>query len=99
MQSILKVVGIKFRIWILRNQFLEADKLLDFILTKVGYKGTLGEKLKAAGSLFSDINGVWRAHKKRNILAHELEANISKKEAEVLLKIFRKSFSDLGIKV
>ena len=82
-----------------QKSVLEADKLLDFILSKMGYKGSLGEKLKASGALFSDINGVWRAHKKRNILAHELEANVSKKEAITLLDIFRKAFSDLGIKV
>lgn len=74
-----------------------ADKLLDWLLAKRGYSGSLGQKLKAANNLFTDINGVWSAHKLRNKLAHELDANISYKEAKRALNNFEKAFKDLGL--
>ena len=50
-----------------RHTILEADKLLDFALTKKGYTGSLGEKLKSHGStLFTYLDEVWSVHKLRN---------------------------------
>lgn len=81
----------------LRHAIMDADKLLDKLLTHKGYSGSLGEKLKQSGSLFSDLNGVWAAHKLRNRLAHELNAQISQKEGERALKQFARAFRDLGL--
>jgi len=78
-----------------KGSILDADKLLDFALSKKGIKGTLGEKLKASSGRFSDINGVWAAHKLRNKIAHDLsDINIS--EARYALKHFKKALNDLG---
>lgn len=74
---------------------LEADKLLDLVLKKMNYQGSLGEKLKKAERLFSDINGVWYAHKLRNRLAHEIDTKISKQETEKALSAFHKALRDL----
>ena len=63
-----------------RHAIMDADKLLDKLLTHKGYSGSLGEKLKKSGSLFSDLNGVWAAHKLRNRLAHELDAQVSQND-------------------
>lgn len=73
----------------------EADKLIDYALTKMGKQGTLGEKLKAHGALFSDLNGLWKAHKLRNKLAHELDYRIHPKEAQEAIKQFEIALKDL----
>lgn len=78
-----------------KQGIMDADKLLDYALAKRGFVGTLGEKLKKAGSRFSDLNGVWQAHKLRNQIAHELK-DINIVEARRALKFFRKGLNDLG---
>jgi len=80
-----------------KGSVLEADKLLDHALTLKGYSGTLGEKLKKANAVFSSINDVWRAHKLRNRIAHELNIHISQGEANQALSYFKKALQDLGI--
>src|SRR3989337_2006551 len=52
-----------------RHAVMEADKLLDELLSKKGYRGSLGEKLKKVGPAFTSVNDVWSAHKMRNRLA------------------------------
>ncbi len=74
---------------------IDADKILDFMLIKRGYVGSLGEKLKKSGALFSDLNGIWMAHKLRNRVAHEL-GDLDKSEATRALNSFKKAFQDLG---
>lgn len=54
-----------------RIRILELDKALDTLLSHLGYKGTLGEKLMKAGARLPNINALWAAHKHRNVLAHE----------------------------
>lgn len=73
----------------------EADKLIDYALTKMGKKGTLGEKLKAHGALFSDLNGLWAAHKLRNKIAHELDYKPHAREAAEAIKQFEVALKDL----
>jgi len=76
---------------------INADKLLDRLLEKRGYKGSLGQKLKRAGSLFKDLDGVWAAHKLRNRIAHDMDVRISTKEAQRALDNFARAFKDLGL--
>ncbi len=53
-----------------RTAIIEADIMLDELLTKQGYQGdTVGEKLKVAS--FGTINDAWEAHKVRNDIAHQ----------------------------
>jgi len=86
-----------------RTCILEADKLLDFAFGKfLGqkyFKVSLGEKLKMKGGVFSDLNGVWFAHKLRNKIAHELDFHVSMSEFKKALSAFKKAFIDLGIKI
>jgi len=77
---------------------LDADKLLDYALGKKGLTGSLGEKLKKGGHLFSDINGVWSAHKLRNRIAHEL-SQIPENEVSRSLNLYKKALKDLGVKL
>jgi hypothetical protein len=82
-----------------KSDIIEADKLLDFVLKRYGFQGSLGEKLKRADKLFSDINGVWVAHKMRNKLAHEINFQPSEFEFRAALENFRKALLDLKIKL
>lgn len=81
-----------------REQIVEFDKLLDLALAKLGKQGTLGEKLKKSESLFKNINNVWRAHKVRNKIAHEVGFILADRDFKELRNIYLNSFSDLGIK-
>jgi hypothetical protein len=80
-----------------RHAIIDADKLLDALMTKRGSSGPLGEKLKNSESLFSDYNGIWRAHKLRNRIAHELNAKVTNEEAKEALKQFKRAYKDLGL--
>lgn len=82
-----------------RYAILDADKLLDYLLGKKGYEGHLGEKLKKASNLFSDLNGIWLAHKLRNKIAHELDIVLRDSEVNAALRSFKKAIRDLGIKL
>lgn len=80
-----------------RHAIMEADKLLDVALGKKGYQGSLGDKLKKNGNLFSDLNAVWRAHKVRNNLAHQLDYHLTESQITQALATFEKALKDLGL--
>ena len=76
---------------------IEGDKLLDKALVEMGTPGkTMGDRLKRAGGRFSNINAVWRAHKLRNAIAHESDFEISYKQAQNALIIYKQALKDLG---
>ncbi len=79
-----------------KHAVMDADKLLDSVLTRKGYAGSMGEKLSKAEALFSNIDAVWSAHKLRNRLAHELNVSLSDREARMALSQFEKALTDLG---
>jgi len=56
-----------------RQAIIEADIILDDMLTRLGYHGAgVGEKLKSADpSHFKTLNEAWEAHKVRNEIAHQ----------------------------
>ncbi len=56
-----------------REAIIEADIMLDDMLTDQGYVGdSVGEKLKSADSeSFNTLQDAWEAHKVRNQIAHE----------------------------
>ena len=80
-----------------RHAILEADKLLDYALLNMGYKGSLGAKLKRAPSLFSNINDVWAAHKVRNNIAHKINYEVDEKTYKKTMLQFKQAFKDLKI--
>lgn len=82
-----------------KNDILEADKLLDFVLKKYNYSGSVAEKLKQSSKLFSDLNGLWTAHKLRNRLAHEINFHPSEKEVRSALASFKRALLDLKIRL
>lgn len=76
---------------------MEADKLFDRVLGMCGYEGSLAEKMRRAEKNFHDVQGMWRAHKLRNFIAHEVDASISVVDARNALRAFKRAFRDLGI--
>jgi hypothetical protein len=56
-----------------REAIIEADIMLDDMLTRQGYAGDgIGEKLKSADpARFNTLQDAWEAHKVRNQIAHE----------------------------
>jgi len=76
---------------------LNADKLVDQALRELGMNGqTMGERLRDAVKMFSDRSGIWEAHKLRNVIAHEADAQVSYDQARHALMNFRKALKDLG---
>lgn len=82
-----------------KEAVLDADKLLDYALMRQGFEGSLGDKLKKAGYRFSDLNGLWEAHRLRNRIAHELGDKLDMQEAKGVLVQFKKALNDLGAKL
>ncbi|PKL31045.1 hypothetical protein CVV43_04235 [Candidatus Saccharibacteria bacterium HGW-Saccharibacteria-1] len=76
---------------------LNADKLVDQALRELGVKGqTMGERMKNSANRFSNRNGIWTAHKLRNVIAHESDAHVSYESARQALNNFRQALKDLG---
>ena len=76
---------------------IEADKLLDKAMIEMGVSGkTMGDRLKRCGDKFSNVNAVWRAHKLRNMIAHESDVEVSYKQASNALQIYKQALQDLG---
>ena len=79
----------------MNQSILDAAKLVDYALNRHGFEGSVADKLKKAGPRFSDLNGLWFAHKLRNRTAHEL-TDIRKDEGGRALKQFKRALNDLG---
>jgi len=79
------------------EKIVTMDKLLDYALGKIGKTGTMHEKLKESGMVFGDINGVFKAHRLRNKIAHEVSVNVLGQEYKEAFKTYTKALKDLGV--
>ncbi len=63
---------------------IEADKLVDNLLIELGYQGeTMAERMKKIKNTeYPSVEGLWRAHKIRNEIAHTSDFILGTKEAE-----------------
>ena len=76
---------------------IDGDKLLDKAMVEMGIPGkNMGDRLKHSKDKFSDINAVWKAHKLRNALAHEDDLEITYRQAQVALMIYKQALKDIG---
>lgn len=76
---------------------LNADKLLDQSLREKGARGeTMGERMKSAQNVWSNVNAVWGAHKLRNQIAHEADVRVSYDDARRALASFKQALKDIG---
>lgn len=74
-----------------------ADKLVDRAMQELNIPGkTMGDRLKSAPKRFSDINGLWAAHKLRNKLAHEVNFQVDKRTVAQAIASFKRALKDLG---
>ncbi|MCI0597776.1 hypothetical protein L0Y34_01765 [Candidatus Parcubacteria bacterium] len=76
-----------------RQAVIEADIMLDEVLTQAGYPGaTVGEKLTVAQ--FETLNDAWEAHKIRNEIAHQgsayhLDDNVAYRTIQKYERVFK----------
>lgn len=83
-----------------RIAILEADIMLDELVTSMGHHGdTLGEKLKAIEqSDFRTLDMAWEAHKIRNRIAHHgSDFILTHREAKRVIDLFRQVFEEFDI--
>lgn len=79
---------------------LEADIMLDDLLTAAGYRGeSLGEMLKSVEkSDFTTIEAAWEAHKIRNQIAHQGgDFNLNEREAKRVIALYESVFKEFKI--
>lgn len=82
-----------------RVAVLEADRILSRILTEHGYGGeTLADQLKSIPKgEYRHLQGVWEAHKVRNMIAHEgSEYALSARETKRVIGLYEIFFKELG---
>lgn len=79
-----------------KQAILEADKMLDEILTGLGYRGeSIGEKLKRVQpGEFKNIQDAWDAHKIRNQIAHEPGFQLDQHAANEAIQAYRRVFEE-----
>jgi len=83
-----------------RIAILEADILLDELVTSLGYTGDgLGEKLTSIRvNDFPTLQSAWEAHKVRNIIAHQgASYHLTDHQKEVTRKHFENVFRSAGV--
>lgn len=75
---------------------LNADKLVGLALEEKGFSGkTMGERMKAAQSTWTNADHIWGAHKVRNKIAHEPDVFINYEIAARSLAAFKQALRDL----
>lgn len=80
-----------------RIAILEADILLFDMLSQMGYEGnSIGEILKNVDKAnFVTLDDAWKAHRVRNIIAHEgANYELSRDEAERTIRLFKRVFDE-----
>lgn len=80
-----------------RQAILEADIMLDEMVTQLGYIGdSLGEKLRSIPSSgFRTIDDAWNAHRVRNQIAHAgSDLVLDKRQALHTIELYRRVFEE-----
>lgn len=68
-----------------KERYIELDVLYHHILQSLGYAGSFGSILKQSPVVVKDLDTIWKLHKLRNRLVHEMQT-ISDREIETTLK-------------
>lgn len=84
----------------LRQAVIEADKVLDYALTQLGSGNSLGERLKAARPLFTAAvyQGLWDAHKIRNVLVHDVKYEMSILSCREAVSQIKEGLVEIGLR-
>lgn len=78
---------------------IEADKLVDEALKKLGFPGeTMLERIQALARTrkMHTLEGFWRAHKVRNEIVHAPNYSVSRQDVEHYLQIYQRFLKELG---
>ena len=81
----------------LRQQLMQCDILLGKVMAALGIKGNVGAQLKSSPERFSDLNGIWNAHKIRNKIAHDLHFTLQDRDHSIAMRSYKRALKDLGI--
>jgi hypothetical protein len=83
----------------LKTALSEADKLFDHVMRQVGFPGeTFGERLKGGRQRFSTYgvyDAIWKAHKLRNSMAHDMGFDLVVSQVNDALADFERGLRDL----
>jgi hypothetical protein len=82
-----------------RLAILEADMMLDSMLTQIGFSGdTLGDKLKLVDmEKYPSLKNAWEIHNVRNKIAHEGSTfEISEHEVKRIIALYERIFTDFS---
>lgn len=76
---------------------IEADKMLDDVLKRMGYAGeSMGERLKQlSGAQLPNIENVWEAHKIRNRIVHNSSYEPNKRDLDFAMRAYETALRDL----
>lgn len=82
-----------------RSAIVDADKMLDEILKKVGYEGaTMDQRLTNIHiDQFPSLEDAWRAHRVRKFLDEDLDYPLTKEVAERTFEVYRNIFRETGL--
>ncbi|MBI5153366.1 MAG: hypothetical protein HZA36_02820 [Parcubacteria group bacterium] len=83
----------------LRLAIIDADKLLDTVLKRMGYVGdTMADRLKKiTKAQLRSINELWSAHKVRNNIVHSPDHALSYQEAVEVVGIYERVFREMNL--
>lgn len=78
---------------------LEADRLMDDLLTGAGYRyDTVDERFKAiTPEELSNAVQIQEAHRLRNRIAQEPDFTVTKEEALEILRVYKKAFQEFAL--
>lgn len=78
---------------------IEADKLFDELLQKMGYKGKdMGERLQQiTPEQLSNISAIWKSHKVRNFISHDTQYHLTFSEAQWVVKNYEDAFIEMQV--
>jgi len=76
---------------------IEADKIFDDILKRIGYQGEdMGERLKQLTTAqTANLDEIWQAHKLRNQIVHEPDFRLTHSQAQRAVEIYQRAMEDL----
>jgi hypothetical protein len=73
------------------RKIMESAALLDRTLKEAGFSGTLGDKWKKASLYAGNTDGVWKAIKLRNVVAHEIGSKVSESDVRLSMEVMKKA--------
>ncbi len=83
----------------IRLAIIEADKLLDTVLKRMGYAGeTMADRLKSiTPAQLRTINELWTAHKVRNNIVHDPDFVLTSRDALEMMGIYERVFREMNL--